>query len=324
MPAFDFIFTAVLIVFCIYSCNASPPIPPDPVAQIDFPDPCATYYNGTFYAFGGNHAMSSKDLTTWTSTYSYLEGLPDWAVEGSQPGAPSIIQISDRKWNMYFQLPQKGCSGVCNCIGVGTASHPGHRFQAVKNIDPIICDPQYNHVVDPSARRIDNKLVLYWKTTNNSTQQCTSSNLWYANMSDDGLSLNTDQVLLMSEHYPSNWESQGCIGCIEGPSTILPYKNKYRLFYSGGDWTSDWYAVGYGDCETPFGPCIKETVSSSWVKSYNDTVGPGGQEFFADGDGEIWMIMHGWKKGHTGYPDGMRMPRIYPVSYLEEKFGELR
>ena len=68
----------------------------------------------------------------------------------------------------------------------------------------------------------------------------------------------------------------------------------------------------------------EQTVSSSWIKSYNDTVGPGGQEFFTDNDGQIWMIMHGWKKGHTGYPGGMRMPRIYPVYYLEEKFGQLR
>ena len=61
------------------------------------------------------------------------------------------------------------------------------------------------------------------------------------------------------------------------------------------------------------------------MDNYNDTVGPGGQEFFVDNDGELWMIMHGWKKGDVGYNNGgARMPRIYSLSYLETKFGQLQ
>ena len=91
---------ASIYILELIICFASPPIPPDPIVSIDFPDPCATYYNGTYYAFGGMHGMSSPDLTHWSSTYQYLSGLPDWAASHSSPGAPSIIQISARRWNM--------------------------------------------------------------------------------------------------------------------------------------------------------------------------------------------------------------------------------
>ena len=85
MVAFD-LKSIVVTLLGIYLCYGSPSIPPDPVKEIDFPDPCATYYNGTFYAFGGNHGMSSKDLTIWTSTYPYLEGLPS-----SQADLPFLV-----------------------------------------------------------------------------------------------------------------------------------------------------------------------------------------------------------------------------------------
>jgi hypothetical protein len=40
---------------CFGAGSTSPPIPPDPVGHYDFPDPAATYSEGTFHAFGGRY-----------------------------------------------------------------------------------------------------------------------------------------------------------------------------------------------------------------------------------------------------------------------------
>ncbi len=93
----------------------------------------------------------------------------------------------------------------------------------------------------------------------------------------------------------------------------------YYLFYSGGDWTAGLkgtpYSIGYAHCEGPFGPCHKVTKRKPWFgPSYNETVGPGGQEFLLDASGKPWVVFHGWAKGRAGYDHGgKRTVRFYPL-----------
>ena len=104
----------------------------------------------------------------------------------------------------------------------------------------------------------------------------------------------------------------------------------YRLFYSGGDWTAGLdgvpYSIGWAACETPLGPCEKQTTDANggaWFgpEYQNGTrtsvVGPGSQEVFLDAAGEWWMVFHGWGKGRAGYDQGgVRAMRMHPLSQL--------
>eukprot|EP01079_Euglenida_sp_SAG-EU17-18_P010711 gene10711-9397_t len=54
----------------------TPPMPPDPVGQWDFPDPAATFADGTFYAFGGSMAMQSTNLTSTSSALPTFNRTP--------------------------------------------------------------------------------------------------------------------------------------------------------------------------------------------------------------------------------------------------------
>ena len=220
---------------------------------------------------------------------------------------------------MYYNVPHKNChddNTICQCVGVSISHQgPSGPFKAVENINPIVCDSAYDWIVDPCIRKLSNgQLVLYWKTTfaSNSSRDG-GSGIWIANMSSDGLSLSGPQIKLLTADV-NTWE----IGTAEGPSAIY-YKDKWRLFYSGNAWDAGNYAIGYATCESVYGPCTKRTVNEPWIKSYNDTEGPGGQEFWTDESGEVWVIMHGWQKGKVGYNNG-----TYPLKYLEQKFGDIQ
>ena len=102
------------------------------------------------------------------------------------------------------------------------------------------------------------------------------------------------------------------------------------MLYSGGDWTAGLdglpYSIGLAKCDTPFGPCIKKTNTRQWFGPlYNDTVGPGGQEFFKDASGRPWLVFHGWARGHAGYENGgKRTIRFHPLSDMPPLLLEKR
>ena len=48
------------------------------------------------------------------------------------------------------------------------------------------------------------------------------------------------------------------------------------LLYSGGWWESSGYAIGYGTCDSPLGPCTKATIDGPLVASVGEEAGPGG------------------------------------------------
>ncbi len=83
----------------------SPDSPPDPVESFDFADPAAVFdkASGMYYAFGNSQAMASKDLTSWTKRWQYLDSSPVWAPENALVGAPGAPVLVNGEWMMTFQ-----------------------------------------------------------------------------------------------------------------------------------------------------------------------------------------------------------------------------
>jgi hypothetical protein len=76
------------------------------------------------------------------------------------------------------------------------------------------------------------------------------------------------------------------------------------LFYSGGWWESDGYAIGYAAGPAPLGPFRKETETGPWLASEPGRAGPGGAEVFTDVAGEWRIAFHAWTPPEVGYEDG--------------------
>jgi hypothetical protein len=303
---------------CSVIAAVSPTVPSDPVGDYDFPDPAAVFHDGVYYAFGGPHMMSSADLASWSERRDFLQRSPAWAVPGSRGGAPGAPIKTAEGFLMTFQAEQRGCTrSVCTCIGAGLGLHPGQPFEP--NAEPITCMASLDGAIDSSPRRLkDGSLAVYFKTTGFNTAERPSS-LWAVRISEGGAMLSEPALLLNASEA---WETRDGIGCIEGPALLELVDGTSRLFYSGGDWTAGLdglpYSIGYADCVTPFGPCKKMTRDRPWFgPAYNDTVGVGGQEVFSDNDGQVWMVYHGWRRGHAGYArGGRRAVRFHPLKAM--------
>jgi hypothetical protein len=100
-------------------------------------------------------------------------------------------------------------------------------------------------------------------------------------------------------------------------STSKTYST-YDLFYSGNDWTTGNYAIGYAECAGPLGGCHKVTTAAPWYADNNPAdagTGPGGQSLFIDASSQLQMTYHGWI-GTPGYANGSaRAMWVNPISY---------
>eukprot|EP00912_Choanoflagellata_sp_UC4_P000508 UC4_evm4s317 len=305
-----------LIASTIIFTSASPQLPPDPIGDFDFPDPAAVYHDGTYYAYGGSKMMTSSDLTNWSNRRPYLSSSPKWAKPDSMGGAPSapIFLHEKNLWALTFQAEEASCQRpVCSCISVAFAESPAGPFMPLPV--PLQCMPEHDGAIDASARIIDGVPWIFWKSTGYNTKN-RPSELWVARF------ISPRHLPPLMGFKTEQWESRYGIGCIEAPSYILIGGKKF-LFYSGGDWTAGLsglpYSIGYAECDRNWN-CNKVTTDNHgpWFgPSYNDSVGTGGQEFFTDEAGEVWMVFHAWDKGKAGYQNGgSRKVRFYPLKML--------
>jgi beta-xylosidase len=100
---------------------------------------------------------------------------------------------------------------------------------------------------------------------------------------------------------------------IENPAMVLD-QGTYYLFYSANWWEGHEYAVGYAVCETASGPCEKP-LAEPIFDFEGEAMGPGGETFFTDAEGNLWMAYHAWSGLDIGYPAGERSLRIEPVTF---------
>jgi beta-xylosidase len=155
----------------------------------------------------------------------------------------------------------------------------------------MVCPPE--GAIDPSPfTDATGQTYLLWKNDG------PASSIASQPLDPTGLALVGASAILLTPDQP--WEEQ----LVEAPSMVRD-ANRYYLFYSGGHWNTASYAIGYAVCTTPQGPCTKP-LGQPWLGSNLTAQGPGGQEFFTDTSGRLWMVLHAWVSGKVGYPFGAR------------------
>jgi beta-xylosidase len=281
----------------------------NPVYNSDFPDPHVILVGDTYYAYSTNvypsniPAITSTDLVNWESLGDVLPALPKWAVPNFEYAwAPGVIQI-ENKFVMYHVARDKEIDK--QCIGVAVSDNPAGPFTP-SNDEAFICQGDLGGSIDAYPYRDDDgKLYLYWKNDGNCCGLEVA--LWVQELSPDGLTLVGEPVKLIVRDQP--WERP----LIENPA-MVKNGDRYYLFYSGNWWESHEYAIGYAVCETVTGPCEKP-LSEPWFKFKPPVMGPGGEAFFADTEGNLWMAYHAWTGADVGYPSGKRSLHIDLITF---------
>jgi beta-xylosidase len=273
----------------------------NPVYKFDFPDPHVILVDDTYYAYGTTngssvniHEIRSADLVNWEDLGDALPALPKWSVLNSgYTWAPGVIQIED-EFLMYYVARDKEIDR--QCIGLAVSDNPAGPFTD-PNDEAIVCQGELGGSIDAYPFRDDDgKLYLLWKNDGN----CCGYDiwLWIQELSPDGMNLVGEPVKLIERDQP--WERP----LIENPA-MVKHDDKYYLFYSGNWWESYEYAIGYAICETVIGPCEKP-LDEPWFKYKAPVMGPGGESFFTDPAGNLWMAYHAWAGADVGYSGGGR------------------
>jgi beta-xylosidase len=281
----------------------------NPVFADDFPDPHLLRVDDTYYGYATNTGgqnlpvIRSADLVTWERVHDGMPALPAWAKPNfGNTWAPGVIQIGDR-FVLYYVARDKVSDR--QCIGVATSAAPEGSFTD-PSAEPFICQRDLGGSIDPYPYLdADGQLYIYWKNDGNCCAK--PVDLWVQRLAADGLGLEGDGVALIRRDQA--WE----IPLIENPA-MTRHDDAYYLFYSANWWESANYAVGYAKCETATGPCVKPQDGPIY-ESAGDALGPGGEAFLTDADGNVWMSYHAWTRGKVGYPVGKRSLRIDPVAF---------
>jgi beta-xylosidase len=265
------------------------------VYPFDFPDPFVLRVGSTYWGYATNSAagniqiITSSDLANWTTVGNALPALPSWA----QPGAtwaPSVIQLG-ATFVLYYAAAT-AASGT-SCISVATASAPQGPF--VDNSSaPLICQSGLGGSIDPSPFvDASGNPYLTWKSNGAGGQPAT---IWVQPLSASGTQLAGFEATPLLT--PSQaWEN----GVVEAPSMFV-VQGQYFLFYSGNNWDSADYAIGWAACQGPLGPCTKPS-GTPLLASGPAFAGPGGPALFTDPSGRILMAFHAWAPGAVGYPN---------------------
>ncbi len=285
----------------------------NPVYNFDFPDPHVILVDDTYYAYStvvspsNIRVISSKDLVNWENLGDALPALPKWSVFNSGfTWAPGVIQIEDM-FVMYYVARDKEIDK--QCIGVGVSDNPAGPFTD-PNEEAFICQGDLGGSIDAYPFRDDDgTLYVLWKNDGNCCGLEVA--LWVQELSPDGLTLVGEQVKLIVRDQP--WERP----LIENPA-MVKHNERYYLFYSGNWWESHEYAVSYAVCETVTGPCEKP-LNEPWFEFNPPVMGPGGESFFTDTEGNLWMVYHAWTGADVGYPTGKRSLHIDLVTFEDNK-----
>jgi beta-xylosidase len=254
----------------------------NPVLARDFPDPFVLQVGDTYYAYATNgngkqvQTATSKDLQHWTPGPDALPTVAKkWAYNGAT-WAPEVMKIGDR-YVLYYTTSQK--------IGRAVASTPLGPF-VDDSSGPLVDQLTLGGSIDASPFRDDDgSLYLYWKNDGNSVGK--ETDIWVQRLAPDGLSL-VGEPVQTGEKNDQVWEGR----VVEGP-TMWKHDGRYYLFYSGNDYASDAYAVGYATCKGPLGPCA-DAPGNPILTTKCNAYGPGHNALFGD-----WTAYHSWNEAHT-------------------------
>lgn len=289
----------------------------------NFPDPDVLQVGDTFFAYAttnylaasgsGSHiqAARSSDLVTWERLPApgVLPELASWSgmtpLFGPNPHsatwAPDVTQIGDR-FVLYYTAPAleipRPDGRPSQCLSVATSDAPDGPF-VDSSAGPIACQADLGGSIDGSYfQDEDGTQYLVWKNDGNCCGLPT--NFWLQELNAAGTAVIGEPIQLEGLTNDKAWEGR----VIESPQ-ILINEGRYYMFYSGNDFASGSYAVGYATADALQGPYADAEENPILFTDFQSApelglAGPGHQGIFTDDDGDLWMAYHAWQNTAIG------------------------
>lgn len=265
----------------------------NPVIDTDMPDPFVLDTGDRYYLYSTTNITdnypyaTSDDLVTWEPQGDAMPRLAGWA--NGNTWAPEVTQTS-AGYVMYYTARAPGLArpdgAGAQCVGVAVAETPDGPF-VDESSEPLVCQLDLGGTIDASiVRDVDDSLWLIYKNDGN----CCSipTRFFMRQMTEDGLAFAGDEIPVEGILNDQPWEG----GVVEAP-TIHHRDGAYYLFYSGNNYRSAGYAVGYATSDSLTGP-YEDAEENPILSTANGAIGPGHQALIEDRDGDLWLVYHAW------------------------------
>ena len=292
-----------------------------PVHAGDFPDPSILNWGGSYYGFATQNfapaaqtinvqESRSADGVHWTplttDALPTAGGLGSWAKPG-ETWAPTVAAYSGGSSGTVFVMyyTATDSSSGTQCIGEATATTPLGPYVDT-NSEPVECQVGLGGSIDPNifTDPQTNTPYLIWKDDGNADGH--ASGIWSAQLAPDLQSLSNSATQILSADQ--SWQGN----VVEGPTMYyLPGPGSggsggtYYLFYSGGDFGSSTYAIGWATCSGPSAVC--QDQPGPLLGSAPGVSGPGGPAVFTlpptvqHPGGQTVLAFAGWQGDTIGY-----------------------
>ena len=246
-------------------------------SQIPLADPYILLDGDTYYAYGthdasGIRCYSSNDLRTWKDEGQALN--KDNTTEQQWFWAPEVYHIGD-KYIMYFSANEH--------LFAATASSPKGPFVQVGSyqMESLIGNEKCidSHVF------IDEDSTAYIFFVRFTDGNC----IWQAKLSEDFITP-VAGTLRKCFAVSQDWENK--MGRVnEGPNVIKSGR-RYYLTYSGNDYRSQDYAVGYAYTSNIATNSWTKYANNPILRRWDDLVGTGHHSLFYDKEGILRIVFH--------------------------------
>ncbi len=256
-------------------------------------DPYLVTENGKYYVTAtcdgkGYDIYSSDDLSDWNKEGRIFSSSSTEGWVRSSLWQPQIVKGNDGKYYLYY------CgNNDNNSLRIGVAVSDTITGPYKDALDhPLL--PYGIATIDPNLFADDDgRMYLYFSRdcSENVVDGYHTSQLYCVEMEDyTHIKEGPDPVLVST---PSQeWEFRsGDYRWNEGPD-ILKHDGKYYLFYSGGCYADETYAIGYAVSDSPMGPFEKYDMNPV-IASTDKVSGPGNNSYFKTLDGkELYTCYH--------------------------------
>ena len=306
----------------------------NPVWHGYFADPFVLRHDGTYYAYGTGHGpepggwqfpvLRSADLAHWEYAGAALPPMRD--DKTGEPftayWAPEVAE-RDGRFYLYFSAATQHRDET-HRLRVAVADRPEGPFEYVGRVNMTgpLADA---FTIDASPFRdpANGRWYLFFATDffdgthtgtgtavvplDNDMRTATGEAQTVIRASSDWQVYERNRPL-----YGKTWAAWHTV---EGPC-VWPHDGRYYCFYSGGNWQTPLYGVGYGVADSPLGPWRDEwnREGPSVLRGNEQFLGPGHNSAVVGPDGKTeYMVYHAWDPGRTA-----RRMCIDPIEWVED------
>lgn len=249
---------------------------------------------------GGKHYNTPHATFDDAGNFTFVgEALPNLGtgaddVGGYQVWAPAVAKIDATHWMLYYAATVAGTTSK-KCIWRAHAAGPDGPF-VDDFAGPLVCQDGTLWSIDPYVVKDS---AGTWQFSARIDQPGGINTIQNRPLGPLGENFAPgSDFAVLTKNAPTSWEQPVLENAAVVQLTPPSGAAHWFVFYSGGAWDDNSYAVGYADCGTSLtGPCVKKTPTGPWMATDKTTgvFGPGTPTFYTSAAGATLMSVQAWQ-----------------------------